>query len=111
QCPPFRGNEGILLQNMVPNIPEFRTWLPAISIAAKVSVNGVPGQTMFFLDTLTMDAEAMQADVLWRGVTPLPANVNVVALEALLGGTFEQPEGVQTAAPDPGVGAPIVFAR
>jgi len=89
QCPPFRGTEAIVLQNLVPGLPELRSWLPGISIASKASIDNVPVQAIFFLDTITIDAEVSQAHVVWRAVTPLPPTVRQVVLEATLQGSLE----------------------
>ncbi len=92
QCQPFKGTEGILLVNLVPNIPEFRSWLPALSVAARMSIDNVPvAQLMWVLDTLTIDAETAIAQVVWRAVAPVLATARYVNLEVTLSGSFEEP--------------------
>lgn len=99
QCQPFKGNEGMVLVNMVPNIPEFRTWLPGVSVAAQVAINNNPVQARFFLDTLAIDAEAGEANLVWRAVLPLPPGTTRVVFEATLLGAFEAPPVIVEVAP------------
>ncbi len=89
QCRPFQGNEGIVLVNLVPKVPELRSWLPALSVGARVAINGVAAQPAFFLDTLTIDAETRVTEVVWRAVLTLPPGSQMFVFEAVLNGRFE----------------------
>ncbi len=100
QCQPLRGSEGIVLVNLVANVPEFRTWLPALSVNANISVDGVAlPPLMFLLDTLFIDAERLEAQVIWRAVTQLQPTAKLLAVETILGGNFEEP-APETQAPE-----------
>lgn len=92
QCQPLQGSECIVLINLVPNAPEFRTWLPALTISANISLDAIPLPPLtFLLDTLLIDAERLQAQVIWRAVTPIPPTTRLLTLEATLQGNFEEP--------------------
>lgn len=91
QCRPFQGSEEIILTNLVSDLPELRTWLPALAVSAKATIDFAPFQPAFFLDMLTIDAEACTVQVVWRAVLPMPPGARVVAFEAALSGRFEAP--------------------
>lgn len=101
QCAPLTGTEGILLVNLVPNVPQFRSWLPALSVSSRIAMDGVTLPPMaFVLDTLVIDAEAPQVQVIWRGVTQISPTARYMDLEVTLSGNFEEPppetQAVQT---------------
>lgn len=95
QCAPFRGIEGIVLVNLVSGVREFRTWLPKLSVAGRLRVDGsVLPPAAFHLDTLSIDAEARLVHVVWRTVIALTPTTKLVELEATLSGVFEAPPAV-----------------
>lgn len=97
QCRPFQGSEAIVLTNLSATLPELRTWLPALAVRAKLTVDLAPQQAAFFLDTLSIDAEAATGQVVWRAVVPMPPGARVVAFEVTLDGRFEPPPPVEAA--------------
>ena len=90
QCPFLQGSEAIVLTNLNPKVAEFQSWLPALHVVARVLVDGLPAQTTFALDMLTIDAEAGRAGLVWRAVTRLPLVVKTLTIEAKLGGSFDR---------------------
>jgi hypothetical protein len=45
----------------------------------------------FFLDVLTIDAEACTASVVWRAVMPVPPIASLLSFQAALSGDFQPP--------------------
>jgi uncharacterized protein YjbI with pentapeptide repeats len=110
QCVPFQGNERILLRNLVPQMPELRTWLPSMQIASRLTINGASARTGFFLDTLSIDAEAAVVHAIWRAVLPIQPGAAEILVEATLQGQFEQPV-VAVPVPEPPPSLPPVTVQ
>lgn len=90
QCAPFQGSEAIVLTSLVPNVVEFRTWLPALGVRARAGVDGTPLPLTFVLDTIAIDAETRRANLLWRAAAPLAKGARAIAFEAGLTGSFDR---------------------
>lgn len=66
------GDESVYFENLRPDLPQFRSQLPALR--PRLFVKGQLNNEPFFvevtlrLDTLHVDMEAMQVNIVWRGV-------------------------------------------
>ena len=114
QCRPLQGNEEIVLLNLTPNLRDLRSSLPGMSVSANVSIDGAPVRASFFLDVLTIDAEACTASVVWRAVMPVPPSASLLSFQAALSGDFQPPpvviEPAPATVPVPEVAAPAPTA-
>ena len=78
RCPFLRGDEWIVLDGLVHELPRLVTRLPGAHAAARV--HGMPGappgswiELELVADTLRIDGEARRITVTWRGNLPVPS--------------------------------------
>jgi uncharacterized protein YjbI with pentapeptide repeats len=110
QCRPLQGDEEIVLVNLTPKQRDLRCSLPAMTVSASVSIDGAPVRASFFLDMLTIDAEALTASAVWRAAMPVPPAASLLAFQATLAGNFLPPpveiEPAPATVPIPEIAAP-----
>ncbi len=88
----WRGDETIVLVNLVPDWPEVRCRLPGLRARAAWVLGDAPGlhsevrEIPLVLDTITVDGDAREVHAIWRCTTAEPTGcTHLVVLHHLLG--------------------------